>query len=387
MIVSALTEAHLAQDFPAEQYVTERGRNGATVQGFGLRLYASGRKTYVVRFGGQTVSLGDPSEVSLEEARRRAREKKAELAGGGGGGQGRRPLSWIASRHLERLSARVRAGDLAASTAAQYLALWRGVLLPRFGGVRLDRLSVAMVEEWKMAEADRAVFFNRALQQLSAALAYGVRLGWLRENPAAHVKPYGEHPSERVLSDEEIKSWSRALRKLEGEGRIPQAAAAALWTLFYSGARPGEVLRAKRDWLEVWYDNGTPQVGKLRLPRAKGDRPGRARGRVVRIPMPAVEKLLALPEGERLIPGVTSLRRPFEAVCREAGIEGASPKVLRHVWRSVAPEAGVDREFTRQLGGWSNHRVSDSVYAHERPALDEAAARIGEKLEEIAWTS
>lgn len=386
MIVPAITAEHLTGTHVG--YVLERG-NGKTVRGFGLRCYPSGRKTFVLRYGGKTHAIGDPELISVEEARRRAREKKLALIDGPAPPDvtaAKRTLGDLFEEHWNpSLKARLDSEELAPGTFLTYSNLWDNALLPRFGGTLLSRLTVAALEEWKRAAGACPVLFNRALQQLSAALSYAVRIEWLPANPAVHVKPYGEHPSERMLSDEEIRRWAAALWQLEEGGEISPAAAAALWTLFYSGARPGEIVGARRHQLRV-----AGEVGHLELPRAKGDRPGRVRGRVIRIPAPALEKILAQPcrDGceEPLLRGVTlvRLRSLFARVCQRAGIKRATPKVLRHVWRSVAPEAGVDKEHLRRLGGWASHRVPDSVYAHDRPALDEAAARIGEKLKEIA---
>lgn len=409
MIVPRLTEeliASLPFATASSFYVTESGRHedGSPVRaqngdrpiaGFGVRVHRAS-KVYVVRHQGRPHAIGRVDLLSLSEARTRARRKYVEILEGPppAGDEARvRTVAALWEGYRESLGAKVRAGDLKRRTLAGYWHLWTKHLLPRFGSRTLSQVTPELLERWKAGLTASPVTFNRALQQLSAGFAYAMRLRWAAENPCVAVEPYGERPSARVLSDQEIVAWAQALAALEAEERVSPTTAAALWALFYSGARPGEILRAKAEWLTP-VPTRSGMLARLELPEAKGDRRGKAeRGRVVRVPPPAGEKLLLLERGENpwLIPGevpgepLRSVRSAFAAVCRRAGVKGASPKVLRHAWRSVAPEAGVDKEHTRQLGGWASHRVPDSVYSHQRDAaLDEGAVKIADRLKEIS---
>lgn len=384
MIVPSLNDEHAFSSPPKKRryYITERG-NGRTVRGFGVRIFPSGARSFVVRYGSQTVTLGPADIFTIDEARSRAREKKRELI------EGPPPAAQMASRktvaelyqekYLPMQEARARVGEVRETTLDQYRALWEKAILPRFGPKSLSAVTVETIERWKQLETDRPVLWNRALQQLSQALAYGVKVGWAETNPAAEVQPYGERPADRHLSDEEVKRWATALNELERAGKVSPAAAAGLWTLYYTGCRPGELLSARRDWIQ-----SSRKGAALKIPRSKGDRPGRRAGRTIRLPRVVLDKLLRLPASRELLPGVKTLARPFAQVCRKAGVENATPKALRHTWRSVSPESGVSRDHLRQLGGWASHRVPDTVYTHERDAaLSLAAEKIANKLEEV----
>lgn len=397
MIVPRLTTAVIDELQPGD-VVTERGQARATngdhaVTGFGVRAHKT-CTTYVLRLNGETHTLGRVELLALDEARRRARRKKAALL------DGAKPpeeaaknieLCDLLTAHEGSLEARVKAGDLKQTTLDGYRHLWEKHLLPRWSGWTLDQITPARIESWKAAAADTPVAWNRAFQQLHAAFALAVRMEWCQKNPCDAVKRFGETPGGRCLSDEEIAAWSGALEVLEERGEVSPEAAAALWALFYSGARPGEVLRARMEWMEQ-----VPGLVRLQLPESKGDRPGSSPGRVVRVPWPASQALIELERSgsKWLIPGTGgghlsygALRYAFDKVCEVAGIEAATPKVLRHVWRSVAPEAGVNKEHVRQLGGWRSHRVPDSSYSHQRDeALDRGAAEIARKLKEVSCT-
>lgn len=417
MIVPRLLEEEVQAAPYAEKtsyYLLESGQNRGRpvraqngdqpVPGFGIRVHRR-KKVYVLRHQGKTHVLGEVGLISLEEARRRARRKRLEIL------EGPPPPEKIAKRktirdlyitHLDSLRARERSGDLRARTVEGYKFLWEKHILPGFPGAKLADVTPERLENWKRGRADSPVVFNRALQQLSAAFRLAVRFKWVPENPCDAVAAYGERPSDRMLSSEEIVEWVSALAGLEEENRLSRPEAAALWALFYSGARPGEILRARWEWVKIIKasPDGARPILKISLPEAKGDRKGRPAGRVVRVPPPASEAILAvrdeLGHSEYMIPGklsgqgirsrrLQSIRRAFALVCARAGIKGATPKVLRHVWRSVAPEAGVDKEHLRQLGGWSSHKVPDSVYIHERDAaLDTGALRIAKRLKEVS---
>lgn len=409
MIVPRLTE-ELVHGLPfAEQnsyYCTESGRhedgkpvraqNGdRPVPGFGVRIHRS-HKSYVVRWQGKPHFLADAHLVSLDEARTRARRKFLELKEGPPPARlmaQQKTLLDLFRKHKEALFARVQAGDLQQRTFDGYMHLWEKHLLEReafrqkVGG--LTCVTTEAIEDLKCDMAATPVAFNRALQQLHAAFRLALRLKWAEENPCEAVDPYGERPAARCLSPEEIAAWATALSLLDRLRAVPADAVSALWALFYSGARPGEIARARIEWLVPVTSAHGQTLVRILLPRAKGDR-GSRRGREIRVPPPAGLPLLEMAGGEvsgPLFPNLTDarLRRAFALVCNTAGITGATPKVLRHVWRSVAPEAGVDKEHLRQLGGWASHRVPDSVYVHERDeALDAGSVRIAERLKEVS---
>ena len=372
-----------------------RAQNGdRPVPGFGVRVHRRS-KSYVVRHAGTPHFIASFGLISLEEARTRARRKLLEIQEGPPPAREmarQKTLLDLFRKHREALFARVHAGDLRRRTFDGYLHLWQKHLLqhPDFrqkvGG--LTCVTPEAIEDLKRDLADTPVAFNRALQQLHAAFRLALRLKWAEENPCEAVEPYGERPSARMLAPEEIVAWANALSFLDGEDRLSPPEVAALWALFYTGARPGEVLSLRVEWIKSAEQRAGGALLRAHLPQAKGDR-GDRRGRVLRIPPPASGAVQVLFEGrtEGKLFNVTpaALRRAFARVCQEAGIEGATPKVLRHVWRSVAPEAAVDKEHLRQLGGWASHKVPDSVYIHERDeALDAGAVRIAKRLTEVS---
>lgn len=396
MIVPLLTES-LAEALPfpgpgeSSYYCTERAGRAQKggerpVQGFGVRVNRAS-KSYVLRCPGWVYIIAPFGSIPVTEARTRARRKFSEhleVKRDGVPPVQERTLLDLFRKHMEGVEARLRAGEIRSSTAIGYQHLW-GKHFERWEDEPLEKITVERLHRWKTEMADRPVAFNRALQQLSAAFNLALRLKWCTENPCAAVERYGERPATRMLSPEEIVAWRDALWVLDGEDRLSNQEVAALLALFYSGARPGEILQAST------YNTELSKEGILRinLQRAKGDRKNGQRGRVVRVPPPAGEvlaNLRAILHGP-LLPDVTpkSLRRAFDKVCKYAGIKDATPKILRHVWRSIAPEAGVDKEHLRQLGGWKSHKIPDSVYVHERDeALDQGALRIAARLEEVS---
>ncbi|MDP2314919.1 MAG: site-specific integrase [Pseudomonadota bacterium] len=57
-------------------------------------------------------------------------------------------------------------------------------------------------------------------------------------------------------------------------------------------------------------------------------------------------------------------RKGLSFACRRAGLEHIHPHALRHTWATRLAMAGVDRRTLMDLGGWTEGRMLDEVYAH-----------------------
>lgn len=307
-LVPLLTRSMLAKLEPpkgsgpgASYYVLEGGGRGA-VSGFGVRVQR-GSTSYVVRFRGRPHLLGKIDRLSLEDARELGRVKLLELARDREqpslAGR-RKTLAELAELHLEELAS----GSDRAGTIAGYRLLWRVYLLPRVGGLRLGEVTPEVVMRLKRDLRTTPVSANRALQQLSAALSLAVRLKWVSDNPADRkvVEWYPERPRGRALSADEYQRLGVALREAEARSLMPSRTLAAIRLLLLTGARPCcEILGAEVSWLRL---DGHPRI---KLPEAKGDRPGRRRrGRSIWLSPAALAVIQAVsrPPGCRwLIPG------------------------------------------------------------------------------------
>ncbi|AHG91852.1 protein of unknown function DUF4102 [Gemmatirosa kalamazoonensis] len=220
------------------------------VKGFGVRVWPSGRKSFVFAFriGGragtkQRVTLGDFGALTVDEARKRATQLRADVFAG------RSPAAERAAR--KRAVAAERAAPTVSEAADAFLAECRAKLKPstvaeytrllgvtaakrgpskgaeRQGELRraLGRFKVADITRAQVAKlhlgmADRPYSANRALATLSALFVYAERQGFRPDgsNPCRHISAYPEQKRERYLTEAEFAALGAALARAGREG-------------------------------------------------------------------------------------------------------------------------------------------------------------------------
>ncbi len=245
-------------------------------------------------------------------------------------------------------------------TVAEYDRLLRVLILPVLGTRQIEKLSLEDVEELHSKRSNTPVQANRALAVLSAVLQYAAGRHLIPANPCRGAHRNREQAKERFLTADE---GARLLAVLE-TGTDPCTILVQL--LLLTGARPGELLSARWEWL---------QGSVLRLPDAKtGARPVYLSPAALR----AVARLSASLSGPIFPP--LDLRRGWARISAAAGISGVRLYDLRHTFASAALGAGVSLDIVGRLLG---HRKAQTTlrYAHLAPeaALD-AATRATERL-------
>lgn len=244
---------------------------------------------------------------------------------------------------------------------------------------------------------------NRALALLSAIFNYGIAHKWIAENPARGIVKFEEEQRERWLTVEELQRFREALDNYKD-----QSAANVLRLLLLTGSREGEVLKAT--WEE--FD----------LPRGIWTKPSHhtKQKRVEHVPLsaPALKLLEGMaPENPTgpLFPGRdgdarTTLRRPWVAACRAAGLveeylidgkrtgkDGEPVKLkryrptvrvhdLRHNFASHLASNGVSLQVVGKLLGHTQ-AATTMRYAHLQDApLRDAANQFGHIFEQTTKT-
>src|SRR5690606_17776216 len=127
-----------------------------------------------------------------------------------------------------------------------------------------NKIARAEIEAWHEGMATTPRRANYALAILVAVFSFAVRRKYLAhaDHPALGIEKYKENKRDRYLTLEEIEAIGRALAELEVEKAISPWAAAALRLLMLTGARSGEILGLKWDWVDL-------DEGLLRLPGSK----------------------------------------------------------------------------------------------------------------------
>ena len=352
--------------------------------GFGVRVYASGSRFYVVQSRGpagiRRVSLGRHGDITADQARKKAAAAIARIRKGEDPAPGPFPRPLTVAELAERyLEAHVEV-HCNAHTQGIYKGSLRNHILPALGAMpaaSVGRAEVAALH-YRLRETPRAA--NRALMVLSKmyslAEAWGLAPGG--GNPCRFVLKYKEGRRERFLTDDEYRRVGRALCALEAEGPVPARAVAALRLLMLTGCRSGEIVTLR--WSDI-----DRKAGELRLRNAK------AGPRMVPL-TPAALEVLAGIKRVRRSPWVFTGAGPerhlaklsdyWHRVREEAEVEDVRIHDLRHSYASRALALGLALPMIGRLLGHTD--VSSTArYAHlSREAEKVAAARVGGSIED-----
>ena len=185
--------------------------------GFGVRVYPSGRKVYVVqsrgRGGPKRVTLGSHGELTTTQARLRAAQVIDRIKGG------REPIPPPpqAGATIADLAARYLSAHVAQNCNAHTAGIYRGSLenhiLPALGMMPLAMVETAHVASlhYRLRETPRAA--NRALSVLSKMFSLACAWGLAAEgtNPCRGVRKYKEKKRERFLTRDEYRRLGQAL--------------------------------------------------------------------------------------------------------------------------------------------------------------------------------
>jgi len=236
--------------------------------GFGVRLRAGGKRTWVVQYRvgalQKRLTLGSVAALDAEKARAVAKAKLANVTLGGDPqaekaeekARAKHTLGAVADQYLEHQRARLK--PKTHSEAARYLRNhWKELRdVPLH---KITRLDVATrVSEFKVKSGPSAAGHARLV--LSAVFAWAIGEGLAEENPVIGSNAPATSPRDRVLSDGELGEIWRACTD-DDYGRIVK-----LLTL--TGQRRGEV--AAMRWSELDLDEA---VWRLPAERAKNGRP------------------------------------------------------------------------------------------------------------------
>ena len=242
------------------------------LSGFGVRVYPSGSKVYLVqtRAGGKSrrVTIGRHGLVSAEQARHKAAVVIASIKAGEEPGRNGvvspsatgPTLAEVAERYMrEHVAVRCKP-----TTAGAYRYALDTFLLPAFGSVPLGGIGRDQVAALHYRLHKTPSMANRVVETLSRLFYMAEAWGVAPEggNPCRFVKKYKDRSCERFLSEQEFRRLGSVLSELEAEGKVSASAVAAFRLLMLTGCRRNEILTLR--WEDVDLD-----AGELRLRDAK----------------------------------------------------------------------------------------------------------------------
>ena len=352
--------------------------------GFGVRVYPSGAKVYVVQTRGpagtKRITVGRHGVIGADEARRRAALIIARVHAGEDLAEHRaqKPagptLAALAARYLrEHVAVRCKP-----STAAQYRLAIERYIVPALGERAVSEIGRSHVADLQHALRDRPAMANLVIATLSRLIDQAVAWGVVQEttNPCRSAQKYRVRRRERFLTDAEFRRLGNALDELEATGRLSPHAAAAIRLLMLTGCRRNEILTLR--WEEVHLE-----AQELRLPDSKTG------PRTISLSVEAADVLAAIPKvpgNPWVIPGtrpgqrLSSIFEPWSRVRARAGLDDVRIHDLRHSYASRALALGESLPVIAKLLGHAQIQTT-ARYTHlTRDSVKDAATRVANDI-------
>ncbi len=365
--------------------------------GFGLRIEASGKKTFIIRYradgGGRKatrrkLTIGRYGVITPEGARAEARKLLGAVATGADPGEARNAKrAEMTMAELVDLYAKEgcviqrgkRQGQaMKALTKAYTLARLRHHVVPLLGRKRISEIRPRTIEQFvrdvaagktakdeKVGTRQRIIVrggdgaARKVVRDLSAVFTFAQRQEIRTDNPceAAAVNKT-DNRRRTFLTLDQVQALGRALDELAAEGANPKALnIARLWAL--TGFRRNEAAGLKRseiEWARACAIFGDSKTGFSVRPLG-----AHALALLASIPVdPESDYFFPAERGTGFYHGT---KRIWPEAIKRAGLSGVTPHTLRHTLGSTAVSSGESLKMGGALLGHVTIRSAE-VYAH-----------------------
>jgi integrase len=276
--------------------------------------------------------------------------------------------------------------QLATDFQAAHLRIWRTstvrtnarliarAIVPALGRLRPEEVKHADVAGWHARLSETPGAANRALAVLSSMFGWAIKNG-LREapNPCRDIKRYRGRKVERFLSTVELGRLSEALKAVETDDPY---VVAAIRLLIFTGARLGEILGLRWDWIDL-------ERALINLPDSKSG------AKSIYLSAPAREVLASLPRiasnpyvivGRAAGSPLVNLQKPWRRIRNAADLRDVRIHDLRHSFASMGANMGEGLPIIGRLLG-HRHTATTARYSHlAADPLRAANEKIGARI-------
>ncbi len=359
----------------------------ADLKGFGLKVCAGGRKSYVCKYRVGTGRSAPTRRMTIgahgspwtpDAARKEAAKILGQVAQGADPAKAKQAdkavltVSELCDRYLE-----VGVGTKKASTLATDRGRIERHIKPLLGHRRITDVTRADVSQFlrdvaagktaadvKTRNRGRAIVkggkgtATRTVGLLGGIFSFAVEEGWLTENPVRGVKRFRDRRNERFLDADELARLGKALAEAEAQGENPYALA-IIRLLILTGARKGEIEQLKWDEIDR-------QFQYLRLGDSKT---GQKLIVLNAAALAILDSFECDTDSDYVFPATKSegwyqgTPKAWGKLRQSAGLSQVRLHDLRHSFASVAAKEGTSLQLIGALLG-HKHSATTARYAH-----------------------
>jgi integrase len=370
--------------------------------GFGVRVWISGRKTYVAQYRkagrSRRVKIGVHGALTVEEARKEAKVILGDVARGEDPAEDRATrrksitVGELCDNYLAAAEGGLIMGKRNLPKKPSTLASDRGRIAqhikPLLGNKLVRDLTLADVNRFirdvtvgktaRVAKTDKkrgkavveggAGTAARTAGLLGGILTFAVHEGIRPDNPARGAKRQADGSRKRRLTAHEYRMVGKALKAAHDDADVDQGLQ-GIWLLALTGCRLGEVETLK--WIETDVHGGC-----FRLADSKEGASVRPIGKAVFDVLAKIERRKDCPY---VLPAARSdgryggMARAMDRIMTRAGLDDVSAHTFRHSYASVAGDLGYSDSTIETLLGHSAGTVT-SKYIHRLDTVLIAAA-------------
>ena len=347
------------------------------VIGLALAIQPTGVRTYflsrMVRGRRRYANIGSADALTIPEARREARRLIASYIEPAKKDSGPRtpghPMTAFAEEFLDRQAHRWKPRTVETNSR-----IVRKDILPAFGDLTVDAITVEQVRDWFASMSARPGIANRAMPVLSMMMRMAELWGYRahNSNPCRKTRRYKTKPMERFLTADEMARLNAVLTR--DEFWCPNVVA-IVRLLMLTGCRFGEIASLEWDWIKD---------KRIHLPDSKSG------PRTVWLSSAARAVIDAIPRYSADCPYLFPARPPtqpidniafhWDRIRDEAGLTGLRLHDLRHSWASVAAVNGVDMVTIAKLLGHALVETTERYVHLSDQSVTDAADRVSRRI-------
>lgn len=384
------------------------------LSGFGLRVEASGTKTFVIRYradgGGRNaperfMTVGRFNPLTVDQARAQATKLLGAVA------NGHDPANALSAKRKEMsvgalvdlyeaegcfIQRGKRIGQPMKPLTKKYtISRLRHHVVPLLGGKRITEVRPRDIEKFcrdvtdgktrtdtKKGRRTRVIVKGgegaavKAVRDLSAMFSFAVHQELLESNPVMRARVRKtDNQRTRFLTPAELRRLGRAFDQVGRDGANPKAITICkLWAL--TGCRRNEIAGLK--WSEVDFAEGVFRFEETKTGKSIRPLPLSARLLLRNVERtPGTDHVFPAEDGEGFFQGTSKI---WPDVKKASGLDDITPHTLRHTIGSLAVSHGENLIMTGALLGHANPR-STAIYAHiQLEPMRQASERVGKRV-------